>query len=70
MIMITYTILNLKTDNEDTEVVVDNFCLLGLTLSKTTSSPEILCRLPLGRIVMKALEKIFRYCDMFIASKI
>ncbi|XP_053137973.1 uncharacterized protein LOC128338873 [Hemicordylus capensis] len=57
-------------DPEDMEVV-ESFCLLGLTVnSQGSSSQEIRCRLALGRVAMKALERILRCRDVSIPTKI
>lgn len=64
------TIISLRIDNQHREVV-DNFCLLGSTINcKIRTSQEICHKLASGRAAIKALEKILRYCDTSIPTKI
>ncbi|XP_053117089.1 uncharacterized protein LOC128329604 isoform X3 [Hemicordylus capensis] len=69
-LLTTGTATSLRIDNEDIEVL-DRFCLLESTVnSKGSSSQEISCRLALGRVEMKALERLFRCRDVSTPTKI
>lgn len=68
-LMTTGTTTSLGTDNEDSEVR-DCFCLLEATIDSKGPSNQKICHGPvLVKAAMKALEQIFRYCDVSTFAK-